>query len=275
MQSPYQATIVMALLLGILSGFAPADELGKKAEAVVKTNQASIVTVRVVLDIEFGGQSREHRISSRGVAVSDTGLIMTDIGAVNPNVNVRGPGGRRIEPKVTPSDIKIIFEKDEKEWDAFVAVKDTKRGLIFLQLKNFKPADRNVKPVDFSKSGKAEVGDRVVTVLRLAKGYDYAPCFNVGRIIGHVKKPRKGLLIDRASIPGLPVFTTDGKLVGCHARMKSGLEEGAGQTRGAGQPVILAAKEINAVIKQALKKAAEGEEKAGEEKAEKEEKEEP
>jgi hypothetical protein len=253
------AILVGVLVVGLLPGVTRADEVGQKAEAIMEAQAPAIVSVRVVLDLEFAGRTQEHRLQTRGVAVSDTGLIMTSIEAIKPSINVRGPRGRSIDVKITPADIKIVFEKDEKEWDAFVAVKDTKRQLVFLQLKDFKPADRKIQCVDFSKSATAKVGDEVVTVQRLTKGFDYAPYYSLARIRGELKKPRKALIISRAGISGLPVFGLDGKLVGCHSRMRSGLETGeAARERAGGQAVVLAAKEVHAVIQQALKKAAEG-----------------
>jgi len=235
-----------------------ADDLGDSANAVMKKQAPAIVTIRMVIDIEFGGQNRETRLQARGVAISDSGLIMTALTTIKPNVNVRGPRGKNLEAKITPADIKIVFEKDEKEHDAFVVVKDTKRGLAFLQIRDFNPETRTIKWIDFASSAKPVIGDQVVTVTRLSKGFDYAPLFTVARVIGKVKKPRKGHLIDKGGNVGLPVFNLDGKLLGIHARMKSGLREGL-QRNSPGQPVLLSAKEVNGVIKQAMKKAAEGE----------------
>jgi len=235
-----------------------ADDLGDKANVIVKAQASTIITVRMVIDLEFSGRSQEHRLQARGVVVSDTGLILTALGTVSPSFNVRNRQGKTLEAKVTPVDIKIVFENEEKEWDAFLVVKDTKRGLAFLQIKDFKPGSRKLKWVDFSSSAKAVIGDQIVTVTRLSKGYDYAPLFTVARVIGKLKKPRKGHVLDRSGAVGLPAFNLNGKLLGVHGRIKSELKEGLRPHR-AGQSVILSAKEINPLIKQALKKAAEGE----------------
>ena len=264
--------IALTLVAGLAVAPAAADEIGKQADAVVQANGATIVTLRIVLDLEIMGQSREQRIEGRGVVVAGSGLIMAPLTAISPTVNARGRDGRQLPVKITPADLKVVFEKDEKEHDAFVVVKDSKRGLVFLQLKDFKATDRVLKVTDFSKSVKPAIGDQVVTPLRLAKGFDYATCFSIGRIIGKVKKPRKALLTDRSSVVGTPIFTLDGKLIGCHGRMKSGIAEGSGANRNAaGQAVIFDAKEINGVIKQALKKAAEGEPASDDEEEEEEE----
>jgi len=259
MRNSLLVLLALTLIAGLAAAPAAADEIGKKADAVVQSNAASIVTLRIVLDFEVAGRSQEQRLEGRGVIVAGTGLIMAPLTAIAPNVNARGPGGRKLKIKITPADIKVVFEQDEKEHDAFVVVKDSKRGLVFLQLKDFKATDRLIQVTDFSTSVKPQIGDQVVTVLRLAKGFDYATCFAVGRVIGKVKKPRKALITDRSSVVGLPVFTMDGKLIGCHGRMKSGITEGRGNNRNAGQAVIFNAKEINGIIQQAIKKADEGE----------------
>jgi S1-C subfamily serine protease len=262
------AIAAVAILGAVVPGPVLADDVGQKATAVVQKQAPSIVTIRIVYDMEFGGQTREHRGNTHGVMVSDTGLILTAMETVKPNVNARDPRGRSLAVKIKPADIKIVFEKEEKEWDAFVVVKDTKRGLAFLQLKDFKPADRKIQFVDFARSGTAAVGDEVVSVHRLSKGYDYVAFFTTSRIIGELKKPRKALMIHRGSLSGMPVFTLEGKLIGCHARMKPSIEEGQ-RSRATGTPVVLSAREVNGVIKQALKKAAEGKEAAEDEPDEK------
>ncbi|MBN2489399.1 MAG: hypothetical protein JXQ29_00925, partial [Planctomycetes bacterium] len=257
------AILAAVLVAGLLPVGARADEVGQKAKGIVDAQAPAIVSIQVVLDLEAGGQTREQRLRGHGVAVSDTGLIMTSIETIKPNLNARGPRGQRLSVKITPADIKIVFEKDEKEYDAFVVVRDTKRQIVFLQLKSFKPADRKISFVDFSKSATPKVGDEYITVHRLAKGYDYAPLFSAGRIIGELTKPRKALLVSHAAPSGLPAFSLEGKLIGCHSRMRSGLEEGAAREAAGGQPIVLPAKDIDAVIKQALKTAAAGEPAAG------------
>jgi hypothetical protein len=215
-----------------------------------------------VLDYSHQGRTGEVKVNTRGVAVAGTGLILAPLEALSPRIRPSGP-----QPEFTPAAIKVVLENDEKEWEAFVVVKDTMRSLVFLQLRDFKPTDRKLEWIDFAKAGKAEIGDRVVTVVRLAKGYDFVPHFDLNRIVGKVTKPREALLVESAGPVGLPVFRLDGQLIGCHAPLASEL---AGDN--SRQAVVLPAEDLVNPIKQALEKAAEGEKKAEDEKKPEDEK---
>ena len=232
-----------------------ADDVGKRADAVVKARSGAIVSIEVVLDYSHQGRTGEVKVNTRGVAVADTGLILAPLEALNPRIRPSGP-----QPEFTPAAVKVVLENDEKEWEAFVVVKDTMRGLVFLQLKDFKPADRKLQCIDFAKAAKADTGDQVVTVVRLAKGYDFVPHFDLNRIVGKVTKPREALLVESPGPVGLPVFRLDGQLIGCHAPLASEL---AGDN--SRQAVVLPAEDLVGPIKQAQDKAAAGEQKPDDE----------
>ncbi|MBN2489398.1 MAG: hypothetical protein JXQ29_00920 [Planctomycetes bacterium] len=240
-----------ALCLAALPAALPAaDEVGKRAEGIVTARSAAIVTIEVVLDYKRGERSGEVKVNTRGVIVADTGLILAPLEVLSPRMG-QGP-----QPELKLQAIRVVVESDEKEWEAFVVLKDTLRGLTFLQLKDFKPADRKLQWVDFTKAAKAQTGEQLVTVLRLAKGYDYAPHFSVNRIVGEITKPRAAQLVDAAGPVGLPVFRLDGQLVGCHGVLASELAGDSSR-----HAVVFPADDLVNPIKQAREKAAEGEQK--------------
>jgi hypothetical protein len=224
-------------------------EIGTKAHKIVDAHVAGIVTINVVIRIEFRGQSQERRLESRGMLVSDAGLIMTNDGVVEPNVNVRS-GGRKIEDvKTTVEDIKVVFGNEEEEQEAFLVGKDSKLGFAFLQVRGFDAQKRSIAVPDYSKAKAPRIGKIVVTPNRLEKGFDYAPYFAFGWIIGEIKKPQKAFLMSSGTNVGLPAYDLAGNLVRAHARLKPSVG------RGNPRPVLLKGGVVNGAIQQALKRA--------------------
>src|SRR5262249_47355173 len=154
------------------------------------------------------------RMELQGVVVDKSGLVMVSSSAWSPNrfAEMMGEGSDNQEGfgvKVTPTEFKVIFERDEKEYSAFLAATDTKLDLGFLKIED--PLDRTITPVDFGATTSPTVGQEVVSVSRLSKGYDYAPYFESARISGIIAKPRKAWMMDGSiSGFGLPVFTPSG-----------------------------------------------------------------
>ncbi|MHC4078531.1 MAG: hypothetical protein ACYST0_08860 [Planctomycetota bacterium] len=224
-------------------------EIGTKAHKIVDAHVAGVVTVNVVIKIEFRGQSQERRLQSRGMLVSDTGLIMTHDGVVEPNVNVQARGRRIQDVKTAVEDIKVVFGNEEEEQESFLVGKDSKLGFAFLQVRGFDAKKRSIPVPDYSKAQKPQVGKIVVTPNRLEKGFDYAPYFAFGWIVGEIKKPQKALLLSSGTHVGLPAYDLSGNLVGAHARLKPSVGRSNPRT------VLLKGGVVNGAIQQAQKRA--------------------
>lgn len=223
--------------------------IGVRARKIVDAHVAGVVTISVVHKLEFQGQSREHRIQSRGMLVSDTGLVMTHDGVVDPTLRVTSRGRRISDVKTTLEDVKIVFGNEEEEQEAFLVGKDSKLGFAFLQVRSFDPKKRSIPIPDYSKANKPQVGHIVVTPNRLAKGFDYTPYFTFGWIVGSIKKPQKALLLSSGTNVGLPAYDLSGNLVGAHSRLAPGVGRGNART------VLLKGGVVNGAIQQALKRA--------------------
>jgi hypothetical protein len=256
-------TLASALLIAGLAT-AQSDQLGKMGAQLVEKHASSICTINVVMKLEFMGQSREQRINGRGIIAHESGLILTGVEVAAPNFNVQARG-QNIDVKVTPVDFKVVFNNEEEEREAFLVGKDSKLGFAFVQLKDGLPEEMKSQVIDYGAAKKPEVGDQLLSVYRLGKGYDYAPFFSANRVVGQLKKPRRGWMMDGSARTGLPVWNLQGELVGCQARIESGL--GSGRP-GSGQSVVLRGGQVAAAVKQAVKQA---EELAAEKAAEKEE----
>lgn len=224
--------IVLAASLG------HAQDDSSRLESLVTRLAPAIVTVKAVLktEMKFTGasQAQESRVNLSGVAVSEDGLIMVSNTAFSPTraMEVMGmPSEMRDEMsmKVTPVSLKVLYADDETEYDAFLAATDTKLDLAFI--KTEKLGDRKTAFVDFGAATSALIGQKVIQVGRLGRGYDYAPYFQTAQVNGEIKKPRAAWMLEGAiSTFGLPVFALSGDVVGVLTTVPAGTgEEGAAE----------------------------------------------
>jgi S1-C subfamily serine protease len=248
-----------------------ADEAAGRLGALVEKRAPSIVSVRAVIKTEVSafGQSdnQESREELQGAVVDESGLVMISNALFSPQFP--GMPAGQMELKVTPVEIRVVVGNEEKEYDAFLAARDSKLNLAFLQVKDL--GERKLAAVSFEGEGKAAVGDEVVAVGRLEKGFDYAPYFSTARVSGEIRKPRPALVhTGTIGTLGLPVFTASGEVVGVLTELESGLkaEESAGpgilqalsfmRGGGAGAPsFIVPASAVKGVVAQAKKRAGE------------------
>lgn len=211
---------------------ASADATGDQLKALVEKYAPSIVTVKLVVKTEmsFGGRSRdnESRAEMHGVVVDADGLIMLGGGPLAQDAS--DSMGSEMSLKVTPLDIKVVFDREEKEYPAFLAATDSKVGLAFLKVEEL--GDRKLPVVDFATAVDAVIGQDVAAIARQRKGYDYAPYFETGRVCGEIAKPRKAWMLGGGvGTIGLPVFSATGQVLGVLASVPDGMrddEEGGG-----------------------------------------------
>ncbi len=250
---PY-AVVPLLALAGALAAPAAADDAFAKR---VEEKAPTVVTVKFVIKVQFGGQGveREQSGSMTGVIVDPSGVVMM------PNW---GRGGMR-QMKITPVNLRVLFEGDEKEYDAVVGATDSKLGLAFVIVKDL--AGKQIASVDLAATADAKVGDELLTVTRLEQGFDYAPYFGLARIVGQVTKPRPMWMLQGFTAVAHPFYAADGKTAGIVIR-QSGVteEEGFGSER----TFLLPAKAAATTVAQAVKASQEALAKSKEKEREKE-----
>ncbi len=244
-------TLFVASIPHVLAQAPPSKTEAEQLQSILNTRAASIVTVRVIFEIEARGTKREFRRDLLGTIVDASGLIMV----ANHDINPEFPADPRMGPiKITPVSLKIVLGKETKEHESFIAAKDTKYGLAFVQMKE--PGDAKLSPIKFDAKRELVMGQEIVSVGRMGRGYDYAPYCTLARISGSIKKPRKAMISAGEILAALPCFTMDGRVAGVHVPIKSGDESG-----GLGGPVrtplfLIEPKIVGGEIKQSLKQAA-------------------
>jgi S1-C subfamily serine protease len=236
------------------------------------------VTVKVVIKTEVSmmgqAQNEESRSELPGVVVDESGLIMisnAEISADRVKEALSGnPMAANLDLTMTPTDFQVIFGDEEREFSAFLVAKDTKLDLAFLQVEDLE--DRKPAAVSFAEGAKPAIGDTVVSISRLKKGFDYAVYGTTARISGAIRKPRKAWIIDGAvDSYGLPIFSSSGRVVGVLITLAPTTTDDSGGSsfggmmrmlRGGGMDsgvgtFVLPAKVVNGLIKQSRVKAVE------------------
>ena len=216
MNTDQQGWIIAVLIAAFVMATCPAVAGDAPYDGFVEKHVAPLVTIKFTLKLKrgsMGEQESENEIA--GVLIDAKGLVLCS------NTELSGGAatfsrmmGAAADIRATPSDIKILIGDEVEGNDAEVLVRDTELDLAWVRLKE---ASAEALPfVDFSNSVKPNVGDRILTVKRLAKFFGRSPIITEGRIGGSAAKPRELYLPagDLAPELGLPVYTADGKLVG-------------------------------------------------------------
>lgn len=266
--APLIASAITLILVSCRVGAQETDSIQK----ILQSRSAAIVSLRIVSKLEMSAagqsQSRELRTEVQGVLVDKDGLIMASTLFINPysaNMNESAAG-----VKMTPTSIKVLFGGDDKEYTAFLAATDTKLNLSFIQIEDL--AGKSVEAVQITGGATPVVGERLVSVSRMSRGYDYSVFYQTGQINGEIARPRHAWMVTGGiSGFGLPVFTLNNELVGILTTIPStikedsqnpdtmGMQMAMRMMTGGGmlQPFLVPASMIDGLIVQAKTKAVE------------------
>ncbi len=205
-------TLVVAAALAGLLVLSPPARADEPLEALIAAHADSIVTVKFVLSVQIPSHGeREIPGTSTGVVVDATGLVVLSDRDLNPHF--RMPQGQGLEIHATPTNVRVLFPGDPKEYESVVGATDTTLGLAFVRIKDL--GDRKVSPVDLANAGEVAIGDRLYGVSRLDQGFDYAPWCDSVQVVGHITKPRKLWMIRGGFTEiGQPLYRADGTVVG-------------------------------------------------------------
>ena len=221
---------LFTLCLPMLAWTQATAENSNSYKQLLEKLQSNIVTVRVVVKVEFKSEdeteSDESKFTLQGAVLTSDGLILLS-GVLLSSESFKQLIGAGDDDKmtfsITPQSFKVIFGSETKEYEAKLVATDSQLGIGFLKIMDLE--GRTLTPITFSDE-ELSVGKEVLTVSRLPKGFDYAPYFVSGRIIGEVSKPRKAFLIEgNVRTLGLPVYSTRGEAVGVLVLLQHGLRE--------------------------------------------------
>lgn len=230
---PLLATLLAAFAVGGLAFTAdrhpPAP--GDDYDRLLARQSPALVTLKYVLKTEDEeGTPFEEDREITGLLIDPSGIVLCS------NAQLAGATlPEDFDVKTSASDIKVIVGDDADGLTARVLTRDRELDLVWLRVKN--PSRKKLPFVDLAKSVNVRPGDRLLTIVRLAKYFDHEPVVYEGPLAGILHKPRDlyapgGGLGGEA---GLPVFDAQGAFVGIFvAQMPEREEHQADATATAG-----------------------------------------
>ena len=216
------AHLVLALVAVAALATAPAAYADEEAvfQKLVQDQAGTVVSVKFVLNIKVtrGGQPvippQEQSTTTTGVIVDKSGLILLAGDSF-------GVGGLGIPPQMraqfeisaVPSNLRVVFPGDTREYDAVMGAKDSKLGLVFVMVKDL--AGKTIQAIDMEKAAEPKLGQMLYGVARLDQGFDHAPAAMRAQVAGSVTKPRTmGLMRGADDHVGKPLYDAAGAMAG-------------------------------------------------------------
>jgi S1-C subfamily serine protease len=181
----------------------------------------ALVTIKFVLKVQMGGMmggmgDQESDSEVTGVMIDPKGLVLcsnTQLGGFTGIMRrFMGPMGGSIT--AAPTDIKVLVGDDTEGLEAKLVARDTELDLAWIRIEE--PGDAEFDYCDLSKAATPTIGQRLFAVRRMGKFFDRVTAVSEGRVGGVTTKPRD-LYVPAGNLSvglGLPIFTTDGTVVG-------------------------------------------------------------
>lgn len=247
---------VALLAVLLLSAPTVSAEDAAVVQKLIETKAAPVVSVKFVLRVKVSRDGQmlmpetDNNGSASGVVVDASGLVMLQASAFNPSLRF----GRRnrmmqgIDVSAVPSNIRVIFPGDTREYPAVLGAKDSKLGLAFVLIKDL--GEKKVPVVNMEQVTEPQVGQVLYGISRLEQGFDYAPMCTRVEVTGSVTKPRSLWIVrDAGGLVGMPLFDAAGAVAGVVIR-----QEGVGEDAGT-RPFLLPLKVARPTVAGALKKS--------------------
>ena len=215
----FAVLIAAAPLNGLLHAAPPTEAAAGRA--LVKRYADAIVGVELVVitKVKMGDREqppREQRIEVNGTVISASGLTVTTLAGVDPQVQfdaMRGtPQGGRMElVGVEFKEVKLRLA-DGKEVPAKFVLKDGDLDLAFMAPETAEPGQ--IYPhVNLDEAAEGVVLADYLFVARAPKSLQRIPLVRRSEIIGVVEKPRRFYLVTDQAV-GTPLFEPQGRVLG-------------------------------------------------------------
>jgi hypothetical protein len=259
------------LAAGLAASGAQAVDTKETARSTYGRAKEAVITVTAVVKMEVAGRGgKSQDMEMTGTVIGPDGLALVSAMTLNPASAVldnldRVGGEERLggKPKLDLSQIKYRLS-DGTEVSARLAYQDKDLDLAFL-VPDLKEGEKVPKLtfVEVKPGTEAKELDDAFCVTRLPRHMSYTSAVMIGQIVSVITKPRTvyDFAITGTAIPGSPVFTSDGGLLGFMVIHRDG--GGSGGARelrallgGSGEIVIMPAAEVFGLIDQARKAAA-------------------
>jgi len=247
---------LFALLVGV--GVAHGRLQGGAAEprTILERNVTSVVTIRLVGEVEFSGGGRTSRreipLTGLTTLVQPDGWFVGTLTSFDPTETLERMVSRAAARAGAKPEFRLDGYKQAKavfadgaEVAVDVMLKDEQTDLMFFRAKPetwvaLKPTRT---AISLGKAGTARVFDEVIVVGRVGGAFAGEPLGIKTEVLACAKKPRDLLLIGRGEY-GVPAFTLDGRLLGIVTRSVN-------NGRTSADHVVVGAAEVADLLRQA------------------------
>jgi hypothetical protein len=223
---PHLPRVFTALLFATAAAGSVAaapDSEAAAGRALIKQYADAIVGIELVVTVKLkmGNQEappREQRIELNGTVISASGLTVTTLAGVDPQVqfdamrSAQQGGGRGVE--LVGTDFKEVKLRlaDGKEVPARFVLKDADLDLAFMAPETEEPG-RTYAHVNLDEPAEGAVLATYYLISRAPKTLQRVPLVRRSEISGIVEKPRRFYLLTDQS-PGTPIFDGTGHVLG-------------------------------------------------------------
>jgi hypothetical protein len=209
------APLACLAALAVLASTLPARAAEPQAR-LLKEKADLVVSVKYTLSmtITARGQTQDQEAPGQttGILVDKAGLVMISNDALQPSLPRQFRSGG-IDIKSTPSQIRVTFPGETREYPAILGATESKLGLAFVRIRDLE--GKAIPSLAGDAAPEPAAGDRVYGVSRLGEGFDYAPYVDELRVSGRLTKPREMINIEGDFVNlAHPVFDAAGGVVG-------------------------------------------------------------
>ena len=252
-----KTTYIAALCALALLVSAPAVQAEDDAvyQKLMAEKAPTVVSVKFVLNVKIMrngaamGPPQEQSGAATGVVVDSSGLVMLP-GAAFGVGNLGIPRRMRAQFSIqaVPSNIRVVFPGDTKEYNAVMGAKDSKLGLAFVLIREL--GDKKITALNTGAVATPKIGQTLYSVDRLDQGFDHAPMVSRAKVAGKVSKPRDMWIVQGAgNALGMPLYDAAGSVAGIMVS-----QEGVGEESSA-RPFLLPLDKAASTIKSSLSKS--------------------
>jgi len=201
-----------------------ADSNATAGRALVKRYADAIVSVELVVTLKYKMGDREappqeNRVEVNGTMISPTGLVVTSLAEVDPQVafDASRGGGRGPRVELVGADFNEVKLRlaDGTEVPAKFVLKDADLDLAFMA-PDTSAVDAPKREFPYVKLEDAVAGEVLgdyFSLSRASKSMQRTPLIRTTRITGIVEKPRRVILVTDQTL-GTPTFDADGHVLG-------------------------------------------------------------
>ncbi len=247
-------TLLFGLAVLCLTSLRADEVVNEMARKLQSDLSESIVTVKVVVDVEVvvGGsanQSQEQRIEAPGTVIQKNGMTVVSNSSIDIADQVeqqlrRQARGRGVDVKTTLKAVHLLMP-DGTEIPSKVVLKDEDLDLAFVLpvAEEVKAEGVEFTPVTFpEETPETQLLDPIILLNRLGQDLDRELSVYITKVEALIKKPRK-FIVTHNSSTGTPAFLGNGEPLGLYVRR---IVNGS-----AASSVVLPAKEVARLAKEA------------------------